>query len=62
MICGQCGDPLIKTNFIDAKRLLGIITALVFSTPLVIMIILCINEFSHRNLPDTSESVVLIKY
>ena len=60
LICGQCGDPLIKKSFINSRQIFGLFAATAFLAPLVIMIIFVIKDFSKEKLPNNSDSLVLI--
>ena len=60
LICGQCGDPLIKKSFINSRQIFGLVALSAFLTPLLIMIIFIINDFSKKKLPNNSESFVLL--
>ena len=60
LICGQCGDPLIKKTFINSRQIVGIIAASAFITPLLIMIIFLINDFiKEEKFMNKSDSLVL---
>ena len=60
LICSLCGDPLLKKTLLDARRILGLITAIVFFTPLLLMIILLIKEFSWQEIQNESESIAIL--
>ena len=60
LICGQCGDPLMKKPLVDYKRVFGMITTLVFLTPLLIMIILLINNFTNEKPQNNNEFFALL--
>ena len=60
MICGQCGDPLIKKTLLNPRRIIGIIGASAFLAPLLVMIIFLINDFTKENLLKNSESLVVL--
>ena len=62
LICGQCGDPLIKKNLLNLRRIVGIIAASAFLAPLLIMIIFVIKDFTKDNLLKNSESLVLLTF
>ena len=38
MVCGQCGDELVKTPLIRPIQIIGIIAASAFLSPLLLMI------------------------
>tara|TARA_B100000214_G_C23823408_1_gene560732 strand:+ start:396 stop:659 length:264 start_codon:yes stop_codon:yes gene_type:complete len=60
LICGQCGDPLIKKNVVNSRRIIGVIAASAFLAPLLIMLIIVIEDFSKEKLPKNSEPLVLL--
>ena len=60
LICGQCGDPLIKKTVLNSKRIIGMLSALGFLAPLLIMITFVINDFKKEKMPKNSESFVLL--
>ena len=60
LICGLCGDPLIKKPLLNSKRIFGLIAATAFLAPLLIMIIFVINDFTKEKYPNNSESLVLL--
>ena len=61
LVCGHCGDLLVKKPLVSAKRIFGIIFALAFLAPLLIMLILVVNDFTKEKFPGNSESYVLVK-
>ena len=60
MICGQCGDPLLKKTLLNSRRIIGLVAASAFLAPLLIMIIFVLNDFTKESLPKNSESLVLL--
>ena len=60
LICGLCGDPLVKKSLLNSRRIIGVVVASAFLAPLVVMIILVINDFSKEKLPNNSDSLVLL--
>ena len=61
VICGQCGDPLIKRPLIDTKRILGICVTATFIAPLLIMIIFVIKDLTNEEFKNNSEALNMIK-
>ena len=57
LICSQCGDPLTKKPFLNARRIIGVLAALSFLAPLTIMINFVIDEFTEEKIPKISESI-----
>jgi len=60
LICGLCGDPLVKKPFINSRRIIGVIAASTFLAPLLLMIIFVIKDFTKDKLPKNSDSLVLL--
>ncbi len=60
LICGQCGDPLIKKPLLNSRQIIGVVAASVFLAPLIIMIIFVITDFTKDRLPNNKESLVLL--
>ena len=60
MICGQCGDPLLRKPLLNSRRIIGAVVASAFLAPLIIMIIFVITDFSKERMPNNSESLVLL--
>ena len=60
LICGLCGDPLVKKPLLNSRRIIGVVAASAFLAPLVIMIIFIIKDFSKEKLPINSDSLVLL--
>ena len=60
LICGLCGDPLIKKTLINSRQIIGVVAAFAFITPLFIMVNFIINDFTNEKLPKNSKSLVLL--
>ena len=60
LICGQCGDPLLKRPLINSRRILGLIAAFAFLTPLFLMVLFLLNDLNKDNLPNNSKSLVIL--
>jgi len=60
LICGLCGDPLVKKTLVNSRRIIGVVAASVFLVPLLLMIIFVIEDFTKEKLPNKSESLVLL--
>ena len=61
LICGLCGDPLIKKPLVNLRQVFGLIAVSAFIAPLLIMIFFVINDFSDEKLPSNSLSSALLK-
>tara|TARA_B100000700_G_C15028074_1_gene849192 strand:- start:1350 stop:1634 length:285 start_codon:yes stop_codon:yes gene_type:complete len=62
LVCGQCGDPMIKKKLINVRKLFALVAALAFLSPLVIMVVSVINESINEDESGNSSSIVLISY
>ena len=58
LICGLCGDPLVKKPLLNSRRIIGAVAASAFLAPLLIMIIFVITDFTKERLPIDSEPLV----
>ena len=55
LICGLCGDPLVKKTLVNSRRIIGLVAASAFLTPILIMIIFVLKDFTKEKLPNNSE-------
>tara|TARA_Y100001968_G_scaffold161662_1_gene147860 strand:- start:1423 stop:1683 length:261 start_codon:yes stop_codon:yes gene_type:complete len=62
LICGQCGDPLIKKPLINFKKIIGFVATLAFLTPLIIMIFFVVKDFDDDKTPNNPHSIVLLTF
>ena len=46
MICGHCGDELTKMPVLETTKIIALISALAFMTPLVLMVFSIVQEQS----------------
>ena len=60
LICGICGEPLIKKTLLNLRRIIGLVAISAFLAPIIIMTIFVIKDFSHEKLPNNSESLLLL--
>ena len=60
LICGQCGDPLVKKPYLNSRGILGIVVSTAFFSPLLMLIVFAINDFTKEKPPKNSESLVLL--
>ena len=56
MICGLCGEPLIKKPLINLIQIVGLVAVSAFLTPLIIMIVFVAKDFTNEKLPNNSLS------
>ena len=59
LICVQCGDPLIKKNILNLRRIFGGVVASAFLTPLLIMIVFVMKDFTKEKLQNNSQDLLL---
>ena len=62
LICGQCGDPLVKKPLLNLRRIIGVVAASAFLAPLLIIIILVMNDFIEEKMPNNSDAIVFTNY
>ena len=60
LICGLCGDPLIKKPLLNSRRFIGVLAAFAFLAPLLLMTVFVIKDFTKDKLPNNFESFVLL--
>ena len=60
LICGQCGDPLIKKNLINSKRIIGLLVTSAFLAPLLTIFIFVVKDSTNEKLPINHESLGLL--
>tara|TARA_Y100001968_G_C18968346_1_gene531059 strand:+ start:89 stop:352 length:264 start_codon:yes stop_codon:yes gene_type:complete len=60
LICGYCGDPLIKKPLLNSKRIIGVVLASAFLTPLLLLAIFVLKDFTKEKLPINSELLTLL--
>ena len=56
LICGECGDPLMKKPLVNSRKIFGLFAVSAFLTPLLIMIVFVFEDFTKQELPSNSES------
>ena len=60
LICGLCGDPLIKKSFLNLRGIIGIVVATAFLSPLLVMISFVVADFIKEKMHNNSQSVVYV--
>ena len=60
LICGLCGDPLMKKPLINSRKIFGFIALSAFLAPLLIMIVFVVKDLTKQKLPSNSQSLVLL--
>ena len=60
LICGSCGESLVKISFLNSRRIIGVIAASAFLAPLLIMLFYVIED-SIEDIPlRNSDSLALL--
>ena len=62
LICGLCGEQLMKKPLINVRKIFGLLLASAFLTPLLIMIIVVIQDFTKEKFPTNSEPLAILIY
>ena len=60
LICGQCGDPMIKKTLMNSRQIFGLVAALAFLSPLILMIFFIMKDLNQVKPTNTSVSLVLM--
>ena len=60
LICGQCGDPLIKKRIVNSRQIFGLVAALSFLAPLPLMMFFVIRDFTEEKFPTDSEALAFL--
>ena len=60
LICGQCGDPLIKKSLLNSRRIIGLLASLAFLAPLLFMFIYVVEDFNKEKRPNNYELLGLV--
>ena len=55
LICGQCGETLMKKHLINLRQVFGTLAATAFIAPLLMMIVFVINDFTKEKPQNNSE-------
>ena len=62
LICGQCGDPLIKKPLLNFRQIIGFLAVSAFLAPLLIMSVFVVQEFTKDKQLNNSKSFVLLTF
>ncbi len=62
LICGLCGDPLMKKSILNTKQIFGLLLASAFIAPLLAMFVFVIKDFTNEKKPSISQSLVLMSF
>tara|TARA_Y100001968_G_scaffold309918_1_gene330341 strand:- start:687 stop:950 length:264 start_codon:yes stop_codon:yes gene_type:complete len=60
LICGLCGDPLVKKSFLNSRAIIGVVVAAAFLAPLLVMIIFVVTDFTREKMHNNSQSIVFV--
>jgi len=58
LICGLCGDPLVKKSFLNTRAIIGVVLATAFLAPLFVMIFFVVTNFKNEKPHNNTQSVV----
>ena len=59
MICGQCGDPLVKTPFVKPTQIFALVSATTFIAPLLLMVHAHLKDLNSPQFQRGSDSIAL---
>ena len=60
MVCGHCGDELTKAPLIRITQVIGFVGASAFLLPLLLMIVLLIQNLKNERINNSSEQIALL--
>ena len=60
LVCGLCGDKLVKKSFVNLRVIIGAVVATAFLSPLIVMIIFVLSDFTNEKFHKNSQSVVFL--
>jgi len=49
LVCGQCGDPLIKAKIIKPTQIFALIVTFSFITPLILMLLVFLKDLKRQD-------------
>ncbi len=61
MICGQCGDPLVKIPLVKPTQIFALIAAFAFITPFFLMLFGYFKDLNRPHLQETNEPIVFVQ-
>ena len=59
MICGQCGDPLVKKNAINTTQTFAILTAIAFISPFILIVVASLENLNRQRPQRFNESMTM---
>ncbi len=60
MVCGQCGDPLIKTSLIRPTQIVALLVVSAFIAPLIMMLWAFIQGLNKSQPNDTLQGLAVL--
>ena len=60
MICGQCGDPLVKKTFIKPTQVFAIVAAAAFISPFILILFGSIQNLNAPSSQPSNDSMAMI--
>ena len=62
LICGHCGEDLIKVPLIKTTQFIGLIGASVFLFPLILMIIFVVKDINNQRIKNSSIQIPFLSF
>ncbi len=60
LICGQCGDELVKAPLLKITQLIGLLGASAFLLPLLLMIAFLVKDLNNQKINNSSEQIAFL--
>ncbi len=60
LICGHCGDPLLKKKFFKPIKIISILIVAIFLSPFIFTIFQSIRSLKKQNYKNINENIVNI--
>ncbi len=60
MICGQCGEELIKAPLVKMTQVIGLFVASFFLVPLLMMVVFIVDDLNNLRINNSSEHLTFL--
>ncbi|KGG11614.1 MULTISPECIES: hypothetical protein [Prochlorococcus] len=60
MVCGQCGDPLIKRSVVKPTQIFALIAATAMIAPFVFMVVSSLKNLNRRKPQNSNGTIAMI--
>ena len=60
MICGHCGDPLVKVQAIRPTQIMALVAASAFIAPLIIMVVTYLRNLNHPQPQKFMQAIIVL--